>query len=302
MALSVVTIAPKLDLTTRARVSEDLGSAYAAADAALVDRLIREASAAIVSYCRRPFARESYTETLPGFGDIHLQLARTPIVTVSAVSRDGTAYTDYSIADRNRGWLYRQDGWDWTVQVYPGLSDGGRFLDVGNPLPRQEEPLWSVSYVAGYVLPSQNVVSATTISAAAADNSFNDSASGFPNLLKAGDVIETSGFTDAANNGRHVVTGTPTTAKIVVSSTLVTEAAGTARTVLVQSLPEDIEKACIEAVKSWYALRSVDSSIVERQAGPMRLRYSEPQDVGGRGLPPGCIGLLRPYVRLASAA
>lgn len=69
-------------------------------------------------------------------------------------------------------------------------------------------------------------VTATTISAAAADNSINDSANGLP-LVAAGDVIEISGFTGStANNGIATVVSR-TTSKIVVSGlTLVNDAAG----------------------------------------------------------------------------
>ncbi len=73
-------------------------------------------------------------------------------------------------------------------------------------------------------------VSASTISAAAADNSYNDSNSGFGSLV-AGQWIYASGFTNPANNGfRKIVTRT--SAKITVSGgTLVDEAAGSSRTI-----------------------------------------------------------------------
>lgn len=302
MTITVGTIAPTLLLTTRARVTEDLG-ALPAADVAFVDRLIREASAAIVAYCGRPFARETVTETVPAYGDIHLMLSRTPLVTVTAVTFDGSTgpVTDYSIANRERGLLYRRGGWQWTDQVYPGLSAADPF-SFGTPLPGQEEPLVSVDYTGGYILPAQNLVNVTTVSVAAADNSFNDSANGFPAILKAGDVIETSGFTAAANNSRFVVTGTPTTAKVQVSGSLTLELAAAARTVLVQSLPEDVEKAAIEAVKTWYDARKDNANLVEKQVGPVRVRYSESELAQNRGLPSLCVGLLRPWVRSARAA
>lgn len=70
-------------------------------------------------------------------------------------------------------------------------------------------------------------MTATTISAASADNSINDSATGFStaNLLP-GHWIKIAGFTTAANNGIARVVSV-TTAKIVVTGlTLVTEIAG----------------------------------------------------------------------------
>lgn len=297
MTIAVSTIAPTLRLTTRARVQEELGST---SDGALIDALIDRASAAIASYCHRPFAREAVTETCGAFGGIHLDLSRTPIVgSPSAITYDGTVISDATVADAEQGILYRRLGWAWTAQRYAGLSGSGRWFDQGSPLPGQEEPLVVVDYVGGYILPPQNVIASTTISAAAADNSFNDSASGFPALLKAGDIITVSGFATAGNNGRFVVSGTPTTSKIVVTASLTLEAAGLAVDVIVQSLPYDVEKAAIEAVKSFYARRQGDSSAIEKQVGPMRIRYSEGAAAEEKGLPPVCVGLLRPYVRSA---
>lgn len=304
MGLTVTSMAGSSRLTSRVRVKAELGIT-ATTDDALFDDLIDQASAAIVSYCNRPFARATFLETLAGFGDIHLQLARTPIVSVSAVSdQNGNVITNYSIAERERGWLYRQSGWAWSAQSYGGLTAGGMFMDFGTPLPRQEEPFYSVSYIGGYILPSQYINGATTISAAAADNSFNDSASGFPADLVAGDVVEASGFTAAANNGRFIVTGTPTTAKIIVSASLTLEASGSARYLKFRPNADcrrnldDVEKACIEAVKSWYLRRKDDADVVEKQAGPMRVRYNEGSS-GGEMLPPSCVGLLRAWVRAA---
>lgn len=305
MALTVTTIAQKTRLTTAARVQAELFGGTAT-DTTLIEAEIDRATAAILAYCHRPFTREAYTETLGAFNDIHLQLARTPIVgTPSSVSWNTSVLTDWSVADREKGWLYRRLGWSWTAQVRGGLIGTGAWLDQGWPLPRQEEPQFSVDYVAGYLLPDDNVT-ATTISAAAADNSFNDSAAGFPALLKAGDVITVSGFTGAgaaAANKRHVVTGTPTTSKVQVTSTLVDDAAGETVTITFQTLPYDVEKACIETTKAYYLQRYDDPNIEEKQVAVMRLRFgarggqtifSDPQ-----GLPPNVVGLLRPWVRAA---
>lgn len=302
MAITVSTTARSFRLTRKEYVKLLLGIS-ASTDDELLDALIDGASAAIRSYCNREFVRQAYTETLSGFGGIHLMLERTPIVTVSAVSRNGDVVTDYSIAKRDAGWLYRQAGWLWDVQVWPGLSGGGGFLDFGSPLPRQEEPLVSVDYVAGYISPAEDIVDATTISAAAADNSFNDSAAGFPALLKAGDIVEASDFTNAANNGRFEVTGTPTASKIQVTASLTLEAAGSARSLRFRGHKDarsfqDVEKAAFECVKSWYYGRRDDSRVIEKQLGPARVRYSE-QDGDDERLPPQCVGLLQPWVRRA---
>ena len=69
----------------------------------------------------------------------------------------------------------------------------------------------------------------TTIAAASGDNSFNDSGSGF--TFTANEWVKTSGFTNAANNGYFKIVSA-TASKIVVSGgTLVTESAGSSRTI-----------------------------------------------------------------------
>lgn len=301
MAISVSTIASKRALTSRARVQAELGITT---DGALLDALIDQATAAVESYCRRTFAREVLTETLPGFGDVHLQLSRRPLISVATVTGDsGTqTITDYSIADRDQATLYRQAGWAWTSQVAAGLTGWQTWPGAGIPIANSEEPTFSVTYTAGYIVPSQYLLGVTTISAATADNSFNDSASALPSLLKAGDVISVSGMATAANNGRFVVSGTPTTSKIVVTASLTTEAAGAACYMSFEPVPgarrmDDVEKACVETVKSWYLARKDSGSVVEKQAGPMRLRYADA--FAGSSLPGSAVGLLRPWVQSA---
>jgi hypothetical protein len=298
MGLSVTTIARNRRLTTVDRVKS-----VTALD--VTPDYIDRATDAIERFCNRPFAREVYSEALPGFGDIHLMLRRTPVVNVASVLFNSQVITDYSIAEPERGLLYRRAGWGWTVQSFDGLGAGGRFFDVGQPLPQQEEPAFTVAYTAGYFVPDDDI-GGTTVSAANADNSFNDSASGFPALLKAGDVIETQGFANAANNGRFRVTGTPTTAKIVVDATLTTEAAGLDVTVSVKSLPGDVEQAAIETIKTWFLKRSADAEIVEKQMGPAMIRYERGASVSeftgtvvGSSLPPLAAALLRRWVRAA---
>jgi hypothetical protein len=78
-----------------------------------------------------------------------------------------------------------------------------------------------------------NFAAVLTISAASADGSFNDSASGFP-LLHVGDVITVSGFTTAGNNGRFKVV-TATSAKITV-----TKADGTAHGLTVEAAGDEV--------------------------------------------------------------
>jgi hypothetical protein len=304
MALSVTAVAPTRRLTTAAAVQAELFNGTAT-DTSLIETLIDEVTAAIESYCCRTFARQSYTETLPGHGSLNLRLKHAPLIAVSSVTRTSSTITDYEIQDRNKAWLYRQAGWDWTAQVMGGLTAWQSFPGRGAPMVGQNEPQFSVAYTAGYILPGQAVTG--TVSAAAADNSFNDSASGFPALLKAGDIVVASGFSTAANNGAHIVTGTPTTSKIVVSSTLSVEAAGAGKAVKFRGpgdvrLFDDVERAAIAAVKTAYLTRRDDPAIAEKSLGSARVRYDASVSeytgtVVGSGLPAIAVGLLASWVR-----
>ena len=185
----------------------------------------------------------------------------------------------------------------------PGLTGNQRWPGFGQPIPGSEEPRFGVTYVAGYILPPQFLESVTTVSAAAADNSFNDSANGFPALLQAGDVLVASGFTAAANNGRFKVTGTPTTGKVQVAGTLVLEAPGAARTITFEPPAEcdpidDLEKAAIETVKAWYLDRAKPANTKRERVGDLDMEWSDPSSAAW-GLPANVIGLLRQYQRAA---
>jgi hypothetical protein len=100
----------------------------------LVERFIDQASAAIERYCGRIFAQQRYREVRgPWLWSDHLVLRHSPVISVSLVSADGQAITDYRIEDAEAGILYRRDGWGrW----------GG------------EE--WTFEYVAGFFLPEQS--------------------------------------------------------------------------------------------------------------------------------------------------
>lgn len=305
MGLAVTTIARLTRLAHLEDVKRALGISSSADDVALQE-ILAQASDAIASHCQRPFARQVYSEILPGYGGLELQLGVTPIVAVSSVSCNGIPITDYSIASRDEGTLYRAGGWAWSAQVDLGLTGRQRWPGRGQPLPGREEPLFTAAFTAGIVAGEHHRVSVATISVSADDNSFNDSGGGFPALLVAGDVIEAGGFTAAANNGRFLVTGTPTASKIQVSATLTAENAAAGRSIRFRGIPGtrssgDVEKACIETVKTWWLERKQNDRVVERQIGGLRVRRDDAVGAGGDplGLPPIAVGLLRPWVRVA---
>lgn len=80
---------------------------------------------------------------------------------------------------------------------------------------------------AGWTAPV--TITAITISASSADNSFNDSGNGFGSIV-ANQWIRASNFTAPTDNGYFKV-ASATAAKVIVYGTLVTEAAGTSRTI-----------------------------------------------------------------------
>jgi hypothetical protein len=119
----------------------------------------------------------------------------------------------------------------------------------------QADSTWSSGATVGPI---------ATIDAASADNSFNDSGSGFGSI-GAGEWISVSGFTEAANNGIFKVE-TATAAKLVVSGgTLTTEAAGDS--VTIQELDSitngktdktfSFEKAFLDVSNTFVALRGM---------------------------------------------
>lgn len=298
--ITVTTPSPTVRLTTLTRLKSELGVTSTSDDTILGEALDR-ASQAAETYCHRVFNRQSYTEAGPAFGGVEFQCKHAPVVALGTVTFDSQTLTDVSIGDRDQGVLYRESGFMWTAQAWGGLAGGQKLWDFGTPIPGQEEPLWSVSYTAGFVPPGYVITKPLT--ALTSDNSFNSTSEGFASIyayLKAGDVIRTSGFTATVNNGGHVISGTPTASKIIVTTTLSTGDTATstaARQIDPQTLPKDVEQATIETAKTFYSRRKDDSKIVEKQMQGARVRFAEQGGEGDIGLPPRAVGLLRPWVR-----
>lgn len=300
MGITVSTPASTRRLTRAQTVIDELGQA----DLQLVERLIDQASAAIVRHCRREFARAGVVELVPGNDLLEIQVSRTPIARVTMVSYDGDVITDYTIADREEGTLYRQAGWDWSAQRVPGFAGHQKFPGFGQALAYREEPVISAAYLGGYILPSESMVNVTTISVDAGDQSFNDSAAGFPKLLTAGDILVARGFDNAANNGRFLVTGTPTRSKVVVAGeSLVAEAVAPpkARTISFDPPDEcrsvdDLEKACVETVKDYF-LSKGGRPLTSRQVGAISEQFQTGIELAQIALPPLAAALLKSYVR-----
>lgn len=133
--LTIVTPATVTALTDLASVKLELGVSGSTEDPYLQAQ-ITQASAAIVSWCGRVFAREVVSEVWRLDADTQpLSLARYPVVTITSVIEDGTtlAGSDYEL-DADAGMLWR--------------------------LASDERAAWrarkiTVAYTAGYLLPGQ---------------------------------------------------------------------------------------------------------------------------------------------------
>lgn len=107
---TVSVIAGSKSMTSLARVKTELDITVDTHNTFLYDA-IAQASAAVVSYCRREFAQETLVDSFRIGGGIGLlQLRRRPIVSVSSIVEDGVTLDsdDYEIIKDN-GWLQRLD-------------------------------------------------------------------------------------------------------------------------------------------------------------------------------------------------
>src|SRR5262245_45704435 len=108
--LEVLTPAASLLLTTRNAVTTDLEIPLSdTSKDSIIDALIVDASDEI----QREFqflCRQTYRETLPGYGSTRLMLSRTPIVSLSSVAHNSEPITDYVIENKEVGFLYRRLG------------------------------------------------------------------------------------------------------------------------------------------------------------------------------------------------
>jgi|TARA_R110000803_G_scaffold210841_1_gene284313 hypothetical protein len=148
MPLTVTVPAVNSELTSLIRIKGELEITASTDDPQLVDN-IREASALIKAYCGRDFARETVTETFVGSGMVDVCLTRTPIISVSALSYDGTTIgsTTFEIQDSEAGILRRIDN-IWTNSEYRRQNIERYALPSG-----AGKNNWSVTYVSGYITP-----------------------------------------------------------------------------------------------------------------------------------------------------
>lgn len=153
MGITVTTTATNVNMTELETVKSLLKIKDSKYDTDLTG-IIQRASSAIVSHCDRPFALQTYTETLSGDGSNFLVLRHSPLQSVTSVTLRGDSVTDYSIDDKEDGILFRELGWGWTVGQSRGLA--------GHPLSGSELNKWTVVYTAGYSMPG-DIATATGV-------------------------------------------------------------------------------------------------------------------------------------------
>ena len=149
MALTVTVAATESRLCLLDRVMDDLAITDESQKPKLLD-VINRASDAVRTYTNEFFAKQTYSETVPGYGEQTLMLSRTPIRSVISVTHRGDAITDFVIDDADAGLLRRDLGWAWELTARMPL--GG--LDF-YPAPDGELDKFTVVYPAGYDLPDE---------------------------------------------------------------------------------------------------------------------------------------------------
>lgn len=261
----------------------------------LLQDYLDDALAVCEEYVGYPFARQAYSELLPGSDTFDLVLRNPPLVAVQQVLSSGSilASSNYRIAaPPESAILHREtERWASIPQTFGWLTFA----------PGRDEAMlnYQVDYWAGWLLPSDNLVRKTTVTATASTKTYADSAGGFP-LLVAGDVVRFSGFTNAANNGQHVVVSR-TASALVVAETLVNEtpAGTTPITCIVETLPRFLSRAVRELARSWYYARRMDlvgPSVIQRDDGTS-VQFAR----SGSGINKLTSALLDPYVRIRLA-
>lgn len=277
--VTILTAPLRTNLVSRRRVRRNLKIDYPDDDD-LLDELIVEASSLIEDHVGYPLGRGVYQESVAGYGTPWLSLSRLPVALVTQTLSNTTLVdaATYSL-EGTAGMLYRARGWDSPAVWSWGSTD--------------PEPFYQVEYTGGYLLDDDAVFRQTTLSASSIDNSYNDSAGGFP-LLVPGDRLRVLGFAQAGNLGVKTVVSR-TASKVIVAETLTTEAASLPVTLQVTTLPAAIARAAIDTTRSLYLQRQWDMSgprTIQSEGGTAYLN----QPMGG--LPESARAALLPYVRV----
>ena len=225
------------NLSTLAAVKEEINLGVDTSNDAFLLRLLGQATGEVEGHLGYPLYRAHVRESFAGDGGTELQLDRRPVRLLTEVAFDGAALplTGFDILAPELGLLVAVYGWSATV--------------------RRD---WAVSYWGGWLLPSDDMADAA-FTAAGVDKSFNDAAGRFPILLPGEWVVAGAGWNVSNQGLRRVVTGTAS--KIVVEETLVDDSVGAVKALGFSTLPDPLERACLEHVKIRFHGRDRDPAL-----------------------------------------
>ena len=323
----VVTVHDELNLTD---ASDDL----------FLFQLIKGASAAIESFCRRPrggtlptgFARAKLTEGQPTFGTTGLLVDHTPLMNLIAVNYIGASFNLEScyIGDSEAGRIDNPQGW-YSTEIW-GLGDA--WETEAKRLPTHpNSTVWQVQYVGGYLMPSDDFlltpVGTFTIQAsgskliiATVPPAYVAGATtpkSWPALIQTLATVPPPpdtqsgpfGFNDSiiiegstSNDGIHQVAALATTTftndTLVLNEPLINETTPVNCSVRVSTLPGDVERACIETVKAMYFARDRDPATTDERIGTPRAGGWQGSYSSDKALPAIARQLLSPYRRMGA--
>lgn len=244
----------------------------------LIESLILEASDMIIKEIGYELFRARVTETVVGYGRSELLLSRTPIAKLESVSIDGEVIdTSLFTVDAIVGMLLHRGAWANTRHIGVALTPFER--------PDEGEHRIVADYWAGVFGPGEDI-NASGLSVYGPTETFvvDD-----PPLLVPGDVIETVGFAEDANNGVFNVVERNASG-IVVDGMIITEAsAPAAARIKVRTLDRALERFCVQAVKSWIVGSDHDPAVTSERIGDWAATYGTSNKDLAHELPPGVL-------------
>jgi hypothetical protein len=133
-------------ITTVARVVSELGITTEAQQALVADWIL-DATAAVEKYLGYALKQQTFTEKVAGYEGQVLQLKNRPLVSITSITFDGVALDadDYFIHNSINGQVWIDTGVNSTAARYSGTSR--------TALSQPHDKLYTVVYVAGYVMP-----------------------------------------------------------------------------------------------------------------------------------------------------
>ena len=289
MTITIQAAATSRDLTTLANLKEELGLEPSdLEEESRLGKLITRTSVEIESFTQRAFAKEEVSETLPGTDRLRLSLSRVPVISVTSVTLDGSAFAaaNYSLEDRAAGFLFNNKTWASKLVLASGTIARTRS-------PQRGEHIWAVRYHGGYYLPSFSNLTAAITGATQADPVVITASS---HSRATGDQVRITGIVGMTElNGQDFVITV-----INANSYSLDGEDGTSHTAygsagtwtVTPQLPGDLEQITIDLIRARRAMQSRDPTVKQERLGDWSATY----EVGASGLPVGIEKRLMPYM------